>query len=86
MYRNLSGCAQVVGRLDMVDSGIVQFFRPAAEKVMSSSDPTGAMAAALAALSGVTEVPKPRSLLSQVLRHFRRALPLFSSRFPSARV
>mmetsp|Transcript_16919 Transcript_16919/g.50518 ORF Transcript_16919/g.50518 Transcript_16919/m.50518 type:complete len:841 (+) Transcript_16919:117-2639(+) len=64
-----SASKAVVGRLDMVDSGIVQFFRPAAEKVMSSSDPTGAMAAALAALSGVTEVPKPRSLLSQEEGH-----------------
>lgn len=58
--------AQVVGRLDIVEPKIVQFFRPAAEKVMGSADPTAAMAAALAALAGVTTVPKPRSLLAQV--------------------
>ena len=57
---------QVVSRLDIVEPNIVQFFRPAAEKVMGSADPTAAMAAALAALAGVTTVPKPRSLLAQV--------------------
>jgi hypothetical protein len=44
---------QVVGRLDMVDDTMLSFFQPAAEKVMSSADPTKAMAAALAALSGI---------------------------------
>lgn len=55
-----------MGRLDIVDKAIVQFFKPAADKVMGSADPTAAMAAALAALSGVTSIPKPRSLLAQV--------------------
>lgn len=50
----------------MVDSKLLSFFQPAAEKVMSSADPTAAMAAALAALSGIKEIPKPRSLLAQV--------------------
>lgn len=60
-------CApQVVGRLDMVDPTMLSFFQPAAEKVMSSADPAKAMAAALAALSGIKEIPKPRSLLAQV--------------------
>ncbi len=56
----------MVGRLDMVDKAMLSFFQPAAEKVMSSADPTNAMAAALAALSGIKEIPKPRSLLAQV--------------------
>lgn len=64
---HILGGPQVVGRLDIVDPVIVKFFKPAADKVMGSADPTAAMAAALAALSGVTSVPKPRSLLAQVL-------------------
>ncbi len=50
----------------MVDPTMLSFFQPAAEKVMSSADPAKAMAAALAALSGIKEIPKPRSLLAQV--------------------
>lgn len=50
----------------MVDEKMLSFFQPAADKVMSSADPTKAMAAALAALSGIKEIPKPRSLLAQV--------------------
>ena len=58
--------SQVVGRLDMVDPTMLSFSQPAAQKVMSSADPAKAMAAALAALSGIKEIPKPRSLLAQV--------------------
>ena len=57
---------QVVGRLDQVSPDVLEFFQPAAQLVMDSPDPLGAMAAALATLSGITERPKPRSLLTQV--------------------
>lgn len=57
---------QVVNRLDQVSPEVLEFFHPAAQVVMASADPLGAMAAALATLSGITERPKPRSLLTQV--------------------
>ena len=57
---------QVVNRLDQVSPEVLEFFHPAAQIVMSSADPLGAMAAALATLSGITQRPKPRSLLTQV--------------------
>jgi len=58
--------AQVVGRLDEVSEEVLEFFEPAAQIVMASADPRKAMAAALATLSGITERPKSRSLLTQV--------------------
>ena len=56
----------MVGRLDQVSPEVLEFFQPAAQLVMSSADPLGAMAAALATLSGITKRPQPRSLLTQV--------------------
>ena len=47
-------------RLDNVDAGVKEFFAPAAQLVLESDDPHNAMCAALAALSGLMEVPKPR--------------------------
>ena len=47
-------------RLDNVDPGVKEFFAPAAKLVLQSEDPQNAMCAALAALSGLMEVPKPR--------------------------
>ena len=47
-------------RLDNVDPGVKEFFAPAAQLVLESDDPHNAMCAALAALSGLMEVPKPR--------------------------
>ena len=60
---------QVVGRLDEVSEEVLEFFEPAAQIVMASADPRKAMAAALATLSGITERPKSRSLLTQVCMH-----------------
>ena len=51
---------QVLRRLDNVDPGVKEFFAPAAKLVLQSEDPQDAMCAALAALSGLMEVPKPR--------------------------
>ncbi|KAK9807696.1 hypothetical protein WJX72_006359 [[Myrmecia] bisecta] len=56
---------QVLHRLDNIDPDVKKFFQPAAELVLASADPQSALAAALAALSGLKEVPKPRSLLTQ---------------------
>jgi hypothetical protein len=56
----------VVGRLDEVAPEVLEFFEPAARIVMASPDPMRAMAAALATLSGITERPLSRSLLTQV--------------------
>ena len=54
-------------RLDLVDADIKAFFDPAAETVLASGyDPKDALARALAAMSGINEVPQPRSLLTQV--------------------
>jgi ATP-dependent RNA helicase DDX21 len=51
---------QVLRRLDNVDASVKEFFAPAAKLVLESEDPQNAMCAALAALSGMLEVPKPR--------------------------
>lgn len=51
---------QVLRRLDNVDDSLKGFFEPAAKLVMAQSDPQDALSRALAALSGLLEVPKPR--------------------------
>lgn len=56
---------QVANRLDKVDPAVVKFFEPAAERLLQVQDPHFSLAASLAALSGFTEVPKPRSLITQ---------------------
>lgn len=61
-----SSAQQVVHRLGQVDAEVQQFFMPAARLILSSEQPELRMAAALAALSGRTEVPQPRSLLTMV--------------------
>ena len=50
----------VLRRLDNVDPQVKAFFEPAAKLVMAESDPEDALCRALAALSGLLEVPKPR--------------------------
>ncbi|KAL4420664.1 hypothetical protein ABPG75_010320 [Micractinium tetrahymenae] len=55
---------QVMYRLDGVDAEVKSYFAPVAKMVLSSRDPQEAMEAALAALSGIKEVPEPRSLLT----------------------
>ena len=56
---------QVLRRLDGVDADVRTFFEPAADAVLASADPRHALSSALAAMSGLLEVPKERSLLSQ---------------------
>ena len=51
---------QVMRRLDNIDPQVKAFFQPAASAVLSNADPQVAMSAALAALSGILEVPKER--------------------------
>ena len=57
---------QVLRRLDKVDPGMRDFFMTAAKTVCEGTDPAAALAAALASLSGISSVPKSRSLLTQV--------------------
>jgi len=54
----------VLTSLDKVESGVIKFFEPVATQLMSSQDPTRVLAAALAQISGFTQVPQPRSLLT----------------------
>lgn len=51
---------QVLRRLDQIDDKLLTFFQPAAKLVMAQSDPEDALCRALASMSGLTEVPKPR--------------------------
>lgn len=57
---------QALRRLDNVDPGVKEFFKGAAKTVADGADPVDALAAALGCMSGFTEVPKDRSLLTQV--------------------
>ena len=43
---------------------MIDFFVPAAEKLLSSEQPSRVLAAALASMSGFRRVPQPRSLLT----------------------
>lgn len=54
----------VLTQLDKVDGGVIEFFVPAAEKLLASPQPTRVLAAALAALAGFRRVPQSRSLLT----------------------
>lgn len=54
----------VLSQLDKVDSDVIDFFVPAAERLMTSEHPSRVLAAALASMSGFSKVPKPRSLLT----------------------
>ncbi|KAL3136406.1 hypothetical protein ABBQ38_005663 [Trebouxia sp. C0009 RCD-2024] len=56
---------QALRRLDNVDPGVKEFFKGAAKTVADGADPVDALAAALGCMSGFTEVPKDRSLLTQ---------------------
>lgn len=58
---------QALRRLDNVDPGVKEFFMGAAKTVSEGADPVDALAAALGCMSGFTEVPQDRSLLTQVL-------------------
>ena len=60
--------ASTKGLLDKmvkVTPEVVEFFKPAAEKMLQQSDGSKVLAAALATMSGFTHVPQPRSLLTQ---------------------
>ncbi|KAI8476815.1 MAG: P-loop containing nucleoside triphosphate hydrolase protein [Monoraphidium minutum] len=54
----------VLTRLDKVEGGVIDFFVPAAEKLLAAGQPSRVLAAALAAMSGFKAVPQPRSLLT----------------------
>ncbi|KXZ51538.1 hypothetical protein GPECTOR_12g501 [Gonium pectorale] len=56
----------VLGKLDKVDGPVVDYFLPAAERLVSAEGaaPARVLAAALAALAGFRHVPQPRSLLT----------------------
>ncbi|KAJ9516500.1 hypothetical protein QJQ45_011154 [Haematococcus lacustris] len=54
----------VLNQLDKVDPSIINFFVPAAEKLLGSEQPSRVLAAALAALGGFRRAPQPRSLLT----------------------
>jgi hypothetical protein len=47
-----------------VDASVIDFFIPAAERLLSSEQPSRVLAAALAALGGFRRAPQPRSLLT----------------------
>ncbi len=59
-YSDRGVSRQVLRRLDNIDEGVRQFFLPASKLVLESGDPEDALSRALAALSGLVEVPKPR--------------------------
>jgi hypothetical protein len=55
----------VLVKLDKVDAQVVDFFVPAAERLLSTGTPINrVLAAALASLSGFRHVPQPRSLMT----------------------
>lgn len=47
-----------------VEAGVLEFFVPAAERLLASGNPSRLLAAALASMSGFRKVPSPRSLLT----------------------
>lgn len=55
---------QVMYRLDNVEEEVRSYFSPVAKMVLASRDPQEALEVALAALSGITAIPEPRSLLT----------------------
>ncbi|PRW21064.1 glutamate--cysteine chloroplastic isoform A [Chlorella sorokiniana] len=55
---------QVMYRLDGVDAEVRSYFGPVARMLLAERDPQEALEAALAALSGIQEIPEPRSLLT----------------------
>ncbi len=55
---------QVMHRLDNVEQEVRSYFAPVAKMVLASRDPQEALEVALAALSGITSIPEPRSLLT----------------------
>ena len=54
----------VLSQLDKVDNDVIDFFVPAAERLMTSESPARVLAAALASMSGFRKPPRPRSLLT----------------------
>ena len=62
---------QALRRLDNVDPEVKEFFMGAAKTVAEGADPVQALAAALGCMSGFTEVPQDRSLLTQVIKSAR---------------
>jgi len=54
----------VLTQLDKVDNGVIDFFVPAAERLLASDQPSRVLAAALASMSGFQKPPLTRSLLT----------------------
>jgi hypothetical protein len=50
----------VLTQLDKVDNGVIDFFVPAATKLLATGQPERVLAAALASMSGFRNPPKPR--------------------------
>ena len=69
---------QVLRRLDNIDEGVRQFYVPASKLVLESGDPEDALSRALAALSGLVEVPKPRRCMADIHggAHLTRMTPV----------
>eukprot|EP00798_Chlamydomonas_sp_ICE-L_P001315 gene1315-32668_t len=60
----MTTCRAALGTLDKVHDNVIEFFLPAAEKLLSSEQPERVLAAALASMSGIHHPPKPRSILT----------------------
>uniref|UniRef100_A0A6S8LJW3 RNA helicase n=1 Tax=Dunaliella tertiolecta TaxID=3047 RepID=A0A6S8LJW3_DUNTE len=54
----------VLTQLDKVDTSVIDFFVPTADKLLASDQPARVLAASLAALAGFRAAPQPRSLLT----------------------
>ena len=75
---------QALRRLDNVDPEVKAFFMGAAKTVAEGADPVGALASALGCLSGLTEVPKDRSLLTQVRHRIMHVIHSWLTAVPHA--
>lgn len=60
-----AAAAGVYKRLASVNIEVAKHFADAAKRLLEAGNPVQVLATSLAALSGYTELPKPRSLLSQ---------------------
>lgn len=58
-----------ISKLQKVDDAVIPLFMDAAKKVLASTDPERALAAALAQLTGYTTPMQKRSLLASVVGH-----------------
>ncbi|KAF8057135.1 RH3A [Scenedesmus sp. PABB004] len=59
-----SASRTVLSKLDRVEGGVIDFFMPAAQRLLASPQPERVLAAALASMSGFRSVAQERSLLT----------------------